>query len=632
MDTESPSRRGKDPRRHRAEREREIAALATRQHGVIARRQLVAAGLGSGAIARRVEAGRIHRLHQGVYAFGHAKLSPRGHWMAAVLACGRDAVLSHRSAAELWGLVRARGAGIEVSAQRARRRPGIVIHGDRMDRADRTIRDSIPVTTVARTLLDLAGVDERVFERAFEEADRQRLLVVSELEDLCARCPGRHGLRPIRRLIAAAREPAMTRSRLEERFAAFCHASGLRPPVTNALVLGCEVDALWPAERLVVELDGFAFHRHRAAFERDRARDARLQADGYRVIRITHRRLEREPSTVAAEIRRLLRSPANSGQAPDQEQARRQSDADRGQGTVEWVGLLLVVALLLLGIVAAGVRVPGTVLARAVASRILCAAALADSCGDEPALIGAYGTEVGKLVRHHMPTIVFERGSHAVPVDFRRCRSTACDSGPESGVVRHTDGGLPVTAFVHVVDCREGAVEPTVAAGADCSGGRAGRLYIQYWTYYADSATFRGVPVAGAAGYHPDDWEGVQVRIGADGQVDERATSHHGYNHARSVANLASDAGVGPLRDLAEAVGARPRNGWGPESRVLVVSGGSHAGNMGEDIDVERLTPGRSVHLIPLEPIAAAAGAYRFAISAPWSKQAWRDPEARGTD
>jgi hypothetical protein len=295
--------------------------------------------------------------------------------------------------------------------------------------------------------------------------------------------------------------------------------------------------------------------------------------------------------------------------------------------------LLLIVALLLLGMFAAGVRVPGGALARAVASRLLCAAALADSCGDEPVLIATYGTEVGKLVREHMPTIVFEGGSRAVPVDFRRCRTTACDGGAESGVVRRTDHGLPVTAFVHVVDCRQGAMEKTEAGGADCSGGRAGHLYIQYWTYYADSATFRGVPVAGAAGYHPDDWEGVQVRIGPGGEVDERASSHHGYNHARSVANLASDAGVGPLRDLAEALGARPRNGWGPESRVLVVSGGSHAGNVGESADAARLTPGRSVHLIPLEPIATAeGGAYRLAISAPWSKRVWRDPEAAVTD
>src|SRR4051812_31476386 len=118
---------------------------------------------------------------------------------------------------------------------------------------------------------------------------------------------------------------------------------------------------------------------------------------------------------------------------------------ERGQSTVEWVGLLLLVALFLTGLVAIGVRVPGTALARAVASRILCAASIADSCdGDEPTLIAAYGTEVGKLVRKHMPSLLFERGSHAVPVDFRRCRSTACGDGAERGYVRRTDAGLPV--------------------------------------------------------------------------------------------------------------------------------------------------------------------------------------------
>lgn len=627
-------RSAEERRRLRAKREREVAELATRQYGVIARRQLLAAGLSARAIERRVEAGRLHVLHRGVYAVGHGIVPLRGRWLGAVLSYEDGAALSHISAASLWGLMRPSGSRVEVWAGNGRGKSGIRAHQGRPDPRDVTVRDRIPVTTLVRTLLDLAEVvDEDRLKRAFEEADRLRLLEVGALERICDRSPGRRALRPIRRLIATAQEPATTRSRLEERFAALCHAHGLPPPATNALALGYEVDALWPRHRLIVELDGFAFHHHRAAFERDRARDARFQAVGYRVIRITHRRLEQEPSSVVAEIRRLLQSPPGPGKAPGQEQAHRRKDRERGQSTVEWVGLLLVTALLLLGMVAAGVGVPGTALARAVASRLLCAAALADSCGDEPALIAAYGTEVGKLVRHHMPTIVFERGSHAVPVDFRRCRTTDCDGAPESGVVRRTDRGLPVAAFVHVVDCRAGAVETTEAAGADCSGGRAGRLYIQYWTYYADSATFRGIPVAGAAGYHADDWEGVQVRIGPDGEVDERASSHHGYNHARSVANLASDAGVGPLRDLAEAVGARPHNGWGPESHVLVVSGGSHAGNVGGASGAERLTPGRNVHLIPLEPIAAAeGGAYRFAISAPWSKYVWRDPEAAVTD
>jgi hypothetical protein len=154
----------------------------------------------------------------------------------------------------------------------------------------------------------------------------------------------------------------------------------------------------------------------------------------------------------------------------------------RGQSTVEWVGLLLFVAISLTAMVAAGVRIPGTALARSIASRLLCAASLSGSCGDEPALIAAYGTEVGELVRRHMPSLLFEQGSRAVPVDFRRCRSTACGDGSEHGYVRRTEAGLPVAAFVHVIDCRPDAAEDSEAAGAgaDCSDQRAGSLYIQY--------------------------------------------------------------------------------------------------------------------------------------------------------
>ena len=281
---------------------------------------------------------------------------------------------------------------------------------------------------------------------------------------------------------------------------------------------------------------------------------------------------------------------------------------------MEWVGLVAVVALLLVALVATGVRVPGAALARAIGSRILCAAALADRCGDEPVLIAAYGSEVGELVRQHMPTLFFERGSHALPVDFRRCRDSACGDGSARGLVSRTDAGLPVTAFVHVVE-------------------RDGYVYLQYWLYYADSATLRGVPIAGAKGYHEDDWESVQIRIGPDSSVDERASSHHGYNHTQGLSNAGSDLGSGPLTAAAEAVGARPRDGWGPETGVLLVSGGSHAGNVNGFPRFDRVTPAGRVHLVPLEPIAAEEGAaYRFAISPPWGKSVWRDPEAPGTD
>jgi hypothetical protein len=287
---------------------------------------------------------------------------------------------------------------------------------------------------------------------------------------------------------------------------------------------------------------------------------------------------------------------------------------EQGQGTAEWVGLVATISLVLLALVAVGVRVPGTELAQAVASRMLCAVSMADGCGDEPALVAAYGSDVGELVRRHMPTIFFEQGSRAMPVDFRHCRETSCGDGTARGLVHASDAGLPVTAFVHVIE-------------------HGGDLYIQYWLYYADSATLRGVPIAGDAGYHHDDWESVQIRIGPDGEADERASSHHGYNYAQSVANAGSDAGIDPLRGLAEDVGARPANGWGPETHMLVVSGGSHAGNANGFLRIDRVTPGRRVHLVPLEPIAAREGAaYAFAITPPWRKRVWRDPEASGTD
>jgi hypothetical protein len=304
---------------------------------------------------------------------------------------------------------------------------------------------------------------------------------------------------------------------------------------------------------------------------------------------------------------------------------------ERGQSTVEWVGTLCVVALLLVGLVAAGVRVPGVDVARAIASRVLCAASLADGCGDEPGLIAAYGTEVGKLVREHMPMLAFEEGSRAVPVDFRRCRRTACADDSGDGEVHRTDAGLPVTAFVHVVDCRAGEAERSAADGVDCSGSRAGNLYIQYWTYYADSATLRDIPNAGERGFHLDDWEGVQVRIRPDGEVDQRASSHNGYNYGRGAGNWGSDAGLGLVNQVAETVGARERNGWGSETGIVLVSGGSHAGNAAGIPHVDHFIPGRRVHLIPLEPIAATSTS-TFAITPPWLKKAWRDPEAEGTD
>jgi very-short-patch-repair endonuclease len=293
-----------------ARREQALAQLATRQHGVVGRRQLLALGFREEAIKLRLAAGRLSTLHQEVYAVGHRRVGQRGRWWAGVLAYGDGALLSHRSAAEIWGFGRQRRA-VEVTAPSGRqgldRRTGIWIHRCRLDPEDRAVRDGIPVTTVARTLFDLAEVDdESRLRHAWEEADRLHLLQLRVVEEVSERGYGRRALKPIRRLLTEARAPSRTRSPLEERFQDFIAAHRLPPPATNVTVLDHEVDALWPQARLVVELDSWEYHRHRAAFERDRARDPKLLLAGYRTIRITHRRLDNEASALAAQIRALL--------------------------------------------------------------------------------------------------------------------------------------------------------------------------------------------------------------------------------------------------------------------------------------------------------------------------------------
>jgi hypothetical protein len=196
---------------------------------------------------------------------------------------------------------------VEVSATLGRSRPGIAVHEGGIHADDRAVVDRIPVTSIAHTLFDLAEViDENQLERMFEEADRLRLLEMQRLEAVCARGHGRRALRPIRRLIEEARGPTWTRTELEGRFALFCREHGLPPNETNVDVLGHEVDVLWPRQRLIVELDGFAYHRHRAAFEEDRTKDTARQVAGYKAIRVTDRRLKREPKVLADEIRSLL--------------------------------------------------------------------------------------------------------------------------------------------------------------------------------------------------------------------------------------------------------------------------------------------------------------------------------------
>ncbi|HEY2602472.1 MAG TPA: DUF559 domain-containing protein [Thermoleophilaceae bacterium] len=287
-----------------------LAQLAARQHGVVAVWQLLLTGFSRREIERRVELGRLHRLHRGVYAVGHGYVTREGHFMAAVLACGREAFLSHWSAAELWGLLRPRRGLIDVS---------VVGHrcGDRTIRTHRlkglavgeqSRRDGVPITSVPRTLLDLAGVaDRRVLQRAVNEADRAGRLNRRAMAQLCEQHRGRRGTPALAAVIAAV-DPATSRTRsdLEVAFLGLCRRYGLPTPTANGVVGGYEVDMHWPGTRLIVELDSYEYHRTPAEFAADRHRDAQLKVLGYTVIRVADGWLDSDPDGVAETIRKLL--------------------------------------------------------------------------------------------------------------------------------------------------------------------------------------------------------------------------------------------------------------------------------------------------------------------------------------
>jgi very-short-patch-repair endonuclease/predicted transcriptional regulator of viral defense system len=297
--------------RHADER---IALLAECQHGVVNRAQLIELGLGRRAIGHRLERGRLHPVHRGVYAVGHRVLAPEGRWMAAVLSGGPGAVLSYRSAAALWGLRPSGRTRVEVTLERhARSRRTVEFHRAAMQSDEITSLRGIPVTTVPRTLLDLASVLKRgQVERAVNEAETRRLLDFATLERLLARHAGRRGVPALRGILDSRRLGAMVvRSELEERFAGVLDDRALSRPEFNAQVRVAdgrwiECDCVWRAQRLIVELDGHAFHSTPGAFERDRERDRFLHAAGWRVIRVTWRQLELDAEALSADLARLL--------------------------------------------------------------------------------------------------------------------------------------------------------------------------------------------------------------------------------------------------------------------------------------------------------------------------------------
>jgi len=285
-----------------------LAALAERQWGVVSLAQLRDLGLGRGAVRHRAAVGRLHRLYPGVYAVGHRFLGREARALAAVMACGPGAVLSHASAAAHWDLRPTDAAAVDVTGARSRKGvPGVRLHRPRsLDAQDATTHRGIPVTSVARTLLDVAGrVEAHQLERALAQAERLQLYDRRAIEDVLARANGHRGIGSLRRAIGA--EPAFTRSDLEARFLRLVRDAGLPAPAVNAVVQApdhprLEVDFLWARERLIVETDGYETHRTRAAFEGDRRRDAALVAAGYAVLRFTWRELAGRPATVVARV------------------------------------------------------------------------------------------------------------------------------------------------------------------------------------------------------------------------------------------------------------------------------------------------------------------------------------------
>jgi very-short-patch-repair endonuclease len=286
-----------------------IAVLAARQHGVVSRAQLLALGVGAGAIKHRVTVGRLHPVRRGVYAVGHRGLCGEAWWMAAVLAGGPDTVLAGRSAAALWRMRASTRAVIDVISPRRLELPGIEARRTILPGDEVTIEEGIPVTTPARTLLDLAGVvPEHHLRAAFDEAEVRRLTSPTSLDTLLARYSGRRATRAVRRLLDDHHRNGRTvpTSLLERRLRALLDAANLPQPEINRGSREGELDARWPEHRLIVECDGFAVHGTRKAFEADRAKDRALQVAGWRVIRLTWRQLTDEPDTIARQLAILL--------------------------------------------------------------------------------------------------------------------------------------------------------------------------------------------------------------------------------------------------------------------------------------------------------------------------------------
>jgi very-short-patch-repair endonuclease len=283
----------------------QIAALARRQHGAVSRAQLLELGLGADAITYRCQTGRLYRAHLGVFTVGRPPTTPLERASAAVLACGPGAALSHRSAFTLWGLDRHWQFPLHVSSASLRRPAGIVTHKfPSQARRDITIQLGIRVTSPARTFLDCApALTRERLRRALGDARRAGHLKPAAIDDVLERFPTHPGHAP---LLSAVKGYQPTRSEFEHRFVRFCAAHNLPPPTINRKANGHEADITFEGHQVIVELDGYDFHRDRYSFESDRDRDADLLAHGIPTMRITWERMTETPVREADRLRRIL--------------------------------------------------------------------------------------------------------------------------------------------------------------------------------------------------------------------------------------------------------------------------------------------------------------------------------------
>jgi very-short-patch-repair endonuclease len=293
-------------------RDKMVGGLADRQHGVVGREQLLAAGVGRGAIVRALDAGRLRPVFRGVYAVGHVALRREGWWMAALLACGEGSALSHRTAAQAWGLTTGPTLPIDVttSTDHGRKHRQITTHRMFLAPFDALVRDNLRLTTPSRTIVDLAAtLRGRALRDVVERAQDLRRFDPNDIRETLARAPRRRGTRRLHDLITVlAPDKDNARSHLERLFLALTRRARLPKPATNLEIAGRRRDFAWPVERLVVETDGYRYHSSPTAKRRDHRRDRELTALGWRPVRFTYEEVAFEPSMVGEELAQLLRN------------------------------------------------------------------------------------------------------------------------------------------------------------------------------------------------------------------------------------------------------------------------------------------------------------------------------------